>query len=76
MGGVPGARIERSGKSALVEVPQPRRFYRLTEKGKTASDLEWQDPLQALYNYPTKVRSPKPLKYRRPGSLPRKRKKS
>lgn len=76
MGGKPGARIERSGKSALVEVPQPRRFYRLTAKGKAASDIEWQDPLQALYNYPKEVRSPKPLRYRHPGSLPRGKKKA
>jgi len=76
MGGKPGARIERGKRSALVEVPQPRRFYRLTARGKAASDVEWQDPLQALYNYPREVRSPKPLRYRRPGSLPRKQKKT
>jgi len=73
MGGMPGARVEKSDKGTLVEVPQPRRFYRLTNKGKTASDIEWQDPLQTLYNYPPEVRSPKPLKYRRPGSLPRRK---
>ena len=76
MGGIPGARIEKSDKGTLVEVPQPRRFYRLTDKGKAASDIAWQDPLQALYNYPPEVRSPKPLRYRRPGSLPRKRRKA
>ena len=76
MGGKPGAYIEKGDGSAVVEVPQPRRFYRLTDKGKAASDLQWQDPLQALYHYPTKVRSPKPLRYRRPGVLPRKRKRS
>jgi len=76
MGGSPGARVEKSGKTTLVEVPQPRRFYRLTAKGKAASDVEWQDPLQALYDYPREVRSPKPLKYRRPGSLPRRKKKA
>ncbi len=74
MGGMPGARIKKSGKGALIEVPQPRRFYRLTAKGKTASDVEWQDPLQTLYHYPKEVRSPKPLKYRHPGSLPRRKK--
>jgi hypothetical protein len=76
MGGLPGARVEKSDNSTLVEVPQPRRYYRLTDKGKAAPDTEWQDPLQALYGYPREVRSPKPLKYRRPGSLPRRRTKS
>lgn len=76
MGGMPGARVEKSDKGTLLEVPQPRRFYRLTAKGNAASDAEWQDPLQALYNYPREVRSPKPLKYRRPGSLPRRKKKA
>lgn len=75
MGGMPGAHIEKTGKGALVEVPQPRRFYRLTAKGRAASDIEWQDPLQTLYGYPREIRSPKPLRYRRPGSLPRRKKK-
>ena len=76
MGGVPGARVEKSDNGTLVEVPQPRRFYKLTDKGRAASDIEWQDPLQALYNYPPEVRSPKHLRYRRPRSLPRKGKKA
>jgi len=76
MGGKPGYQIERGKRSAVVEVPQPRRFYRLTAEGKTASDIEWQDPLQTLYNYPRKIRSPKPLRYRRPGTMPRKKKKA
>lgn len=71
-GGVPGARVERGEKTTIVEVPQPRRFYRITEKGMAAPEIEWQDPLQALYKYPKEVRSPKPLWYRRPGSLPKK----
>jgi len=73
MGGKPGARIEKGDMGTLVEVPQPRRFYRLTTQGRAASDRAWQDPLQALYHYPREVRSPKPIRYRRPGSLPRKR---
>jgi len=76
MGGVPGARVQKSDNGTLVEVPQPRRFYRLTAKGRAVSDVEWQDPLQTLYGYPREVRSPKPLKYRRPGSLPRRKKKA
>jgi len=74
MGGMPGTRVRKRGNVALVEVPQPRRFYRLTDKGKAASDIEWQDPLQTLYGYPREIRSPKPVKYRHPGSLPRRKK--
>jgi len=76
MGGTPGALIQKTDKGTLVEVPQPRRFYRLTDKGKTASSMEWQDPLKALYGYPTEIRSPKPARYRRPGSLPRSKRKT
>ena len=76
MGGILGALIQKSDKGTLVEVPQPRRFYRLTDKGKAASATEWQDPLQALYGYPAEIRSPKPARYRRPGSLPRSKRKT
>ena len=74
MGGMPGARVERTAEgTTLVEVPQPRRFYRLTAKGKEASEVDWSDPLQALYKYPKEQRSRKKAerKLARPGSLPR-----
>lgn len=29
----------------------PRRYFRLTEKGKTASDYLWADPRKALYSW-------------------------
>lgn len=71
MGGMPGARVERTPEgTTLVEVPQPRRFYRLTAKGKEASDTAWSDPLQAIYHYPREIRS-QSKSYPRPGSLPR-----
>ena len=71
MGGVPGARVETTPQgTTLVEVPQPRRFYRLTAKGMEASDDAWHDPLQTLYDYPRELRSPS-RSYPRPGSLPR-----
>ena len=71
MGGMPGARVERTAQgTTLVEVPQPRRFYRLTAQGKGASDAAWSDPLQAVYNYPRETRSQR-KPYPRPGSLPR-----
>jgi hypothetical protein len=71
MGGMPGARVERTPKgTTMVEVPQPRRYYRLTARGKEAPDIAWSDPLQAIYAYPRETRSQtKP--YPRPGSLPR-----
>ena len=71
MGGMPGARVERTPEgTTLVEVPQPRRFYRLTAKGGEASLVDWSDPLQAVYAYPRETRS-QMKQYPRPGSLPR-----
>ena len=73
-GGMPGARVERTpAGTTLVEVPQPRRFYKLTTKGYRAGRVAWNDPLQALYHYAPEYRSPRPTeKLYRPGSLPRK----
>ena len=74
MGGSPGSTVEKTTQgTTLVEVPQPRRYYRLTEKGRQASPDEWSDPLQALYHYPRDQRSRKKTerKLYRPGSLPR-----
>ena len=74
MGGSPGSKVEKTSKgTTLVEVPQPRRYYRLTEKGRQATSDEWSDPLQALYHYPRDQRSRKKTerKLYRPGSLPR-----
>ena len=72
-GGMPGAKVERTAEgTTLVEVPQPRRFYRLTAKGKEAPDVSWSDPLQALYGYPREYRSRRKVeRLYRPGSLPR-----
>jgi len=71
MGGMPGARVERTPEgTTLVEVPQPRRFYRLTTEGREASLIAWSDPLQAVYAYPRETRSQR-KPYPRPGSLPR-----
>ena len=73
LGGMPGARVEHTPEgTTLIEVPQPRRFYRLTVKGKEAPDVAWSDPLQAIYNYTREERSPrKAERLYRPGSLPR-----
>lgn len=73
LGGMPGARVERTAQgTTLVEVPQPRRFYRLSGRGREASAAAWSDPLQTLYDYPREARSGrKATRLARPGSLPR-----
>jgi DNA-binding PadR family transcriptional regulator len=71
LGGMPGAKVQHTAEgTTLVEVPQPRRFYRLTAKGREASEVAWSDPLQAIYDYPREFRSQR-KSYPRPGSLPR-----
>ena len=65
LGGMPGARVEKTAEgTTLVEVPQPERFYRLTETGMGASERDWADLLQALYHYSKEQRSPKPQRLR------------
>jgi len=49
--------------TTLVEVPQPRRFYRLTPKGREATDVQLSDPIMTIYHYPREQRSPKRRKY-------------
>lgn len=71
LGGMPGAKVERTTRNTtLVEVPQPRRYYRLTAKGREAPRSAWSDPLRAFYQYPRETRSQR-KPYPRPGSLPR-----
>jgi hypothetical protein len=71
MGGMPGARVEHTPQgTTLVELPQPRKFYRLTPEGREAAQSAWRDPLQAVYQYPRETRSQR-KPYPRPGSLPR-----
>ena len=49
--------------TVLVEVPQPRIYYRLTPKGKEAALVELSDPIMTIYNYPREQRSRKKYKY-------------
>jgi len=74
LGGMPGARVERTPQgTTLVEVPQPRRYYRLTARGREASAAAWSDPLQTVYDYTREFRSRrKAARLARPGSFPRK----
>jgi len=34
---------------------QPRRYFRLTDRGRTAPDFDWSNPLRALYPQPVEV---------------------
>ena len=49
--------------TVLVEVPQPRIYYRLTAKGKEATLVELSDPIMTIYNYSRERRSRKKYKY-------------
>ena len=49
--------------TVMVEVPQPRIYYRLTPKGKEATLVELSDPIMTIYNYPREQRSKKKYKY-------------
>ena len=56
---------EPSGPQEYHPHFQPRRYYRLTDQGKTASLAELSDPIMTLYNYPREVRSAKRGHYTR-----------
>ena len=49
--------------TVLVEVPQPRIYYRLTPEGKKATSVELSDPVMTIYHYPREQRSKKKFKY-------------
>jgi len=71
LGGRVGARVEHLGEGrVLVEVPQPRRFYRLAPAGTAASVRDWADPLVALYGYSQEERRGTAPPLLRPGTLP------
>jgi len=60
VGGTPGAKVEHTPHgTTLVEIPQPKRFYRLSKKGREVPESAWRDPLQTLYGYPSEYRSRK-----------------
>lgn len=54
---------ETSGPQEYHPNFQPRRYYRLTDKGEAASQLELSDPITTLYKYPREIRSAKRHKY-------------
>ena len=50
IGGVPGAEVTKQDGTALVRVPQPRRYYRLTRFGLAEPpEGAWRNPLLVLY---------------------------
>jgi len=49
--------------TVLVEVPQPRIYYRLTPEGKKATSVDLSDPVMTIYHYPREQRSKKKFKY-------------
>jgi len=64
LGWVEEIKEEPSGPQEYHPHFQPRRFYRLTDKGRAATISELSDPIMTLYNYPREVRSAKRYKYR------------
>jgi len=63
LGWVNGIGEEESGPQEYSPNFQPRRYYRLPDKGKTATMVEVSDPLTTLYHYPREMRSAKRNKY-------------
>ncbi len=57
--------VEETGKeeASLVQrsyaLAPPRRYYRLTEAGKKATNMELSDPIMTIYQYPREKRSAK-----------------
>ena len=57
--------VEETGReeASLIQnsypLAPPRRYYRLTEAGKSATMAELSDPVMTLYNYPREKRSAK-----------------
>lgn len=65
LGWIEEVKEEPSGPQEYNPNFQPRRYYRLTNKGELASQSELSDPITTLYNYPKEVRSAKKYKYSR-----------
>jgi len=49
--------VEPTGKEELsafqenYPTAEPRRYFRLTDQGRAASDFDWANPLRTLYGY-------------------------
>lgn len=47
----PTGKEEKSAIQEQYPGAEPRRYFRLTDRGRAASDLEWFNPLRTLYHY-------------------------
>lgn len=47
----PTGREELSAFQERYPGAEPRRYFRLTDRGRAASDIEWFNPLRTLYGY-------------------------
>ena len=65
LGWVEQGKEEPSGPQEYHPNFQPRRYYRLTARGKAATMPEISDPITTLYNYPREIRSAKRYTYTR-----------
>ena len=63
LGWVEESREEPSGPQEYHPHFQPRRYFRLTDKGRAVTMPELSDPIMTLYNYPREVRSAKRYTY-------------
>jgi len=63
LGWVEEVKEEASGPQEYHSKFQPRRYYRLTDKGKAATMPELSDPITTLYHYPKEIRHAKRHKY-------------
>ena len=59
LGWVEQGKEEPSGPQEYHPNFQPRRYYRLTDRGKAATMPDLSDPITTLYNYPRETRSAK-----------------
>jgi len=47
----PTGREETSAFQEKYPEAEPRRYFRLTDRGRAASDIDWSNPLRTLYGY-------------------------
>ena len=47
----PTGKEEMSAFQEKYREAEPRRYFRLTDRGRVASDVEWSNPLRTLYGW-------------------------
>ena len=48
---LPTGKEEMSAFQEKYREAEPRRYFRLTDRGRAASDVDWSNPLRTLYGY-------------------------